>query len=352
MRRAWSSSSSRSAPRLVADPSIKLVIHGAGPELGRIRRAVAALELTQSVHFSDWIATVGMPEVYRSADVVVMPSLPTPYWVEQFGFNLVEAMACGSAVVTTASGSIAWVTGGAAVLVPPYDGSALAAAIGALADSPNRRAELGRRARRRAVETYAVDRAGRDLVAAFREASGLAPKGSPSDRRNGDSVKAGPAPLRRRIVVLTGCALSPAVRNNGFYPRYVELARQLSRDHDVLLVYLRPDQPQYEPDWGWLAGLAEVVEIPTQTREFSRRDRVARASEKLLGRPDTADWHHELARRLAAWNTEVVVAMGHPPGEELHAVDHVVPHRLVHRRRPHAIARASALVEGDVAARL
>jgi alpha-maltose-1-phosphate synthase len=147
-----------------------LVIHGAGPEEPRLRRAAAALGLGGAVRFSPWTETRDMPLVYRSADVVVLPSLPTPYWLEQFGFNLAEAMGCGSAILSTRSGSIPSTVGDTAVLVAPYDLAELAAQARRLLDQPDQRAALGQAARRRAVETFGVDRAGRELVGAFREA--------------------------------------------------------------------------------------------------------------------------------------------------------------------------------------
>jgi len=153
-----------------------LVLHGAGPEEPRLRRTVAALGLAHAVRFSDWTETHRMPDVYRSADLVVMPSLPTPYWSEQFGFNLVEAMACGRAVLSTNSGSIPSVVGDAAVLVPPYNPDALAAELARLVEDPVRRVELGTTARRWAVDTYSVDRAGRQLVDAFEEVMGWPPR--------------------------------------------------------------------------------------------------------------------------------------------------------------------------------
>jgi alpha-maltose-1-phosphate synthase len=166
------------APVLAGDGPRRpiLVLHGRGPEEPRLRRAVAALGLGQAVHFSPWVETASMPEVYASADVVVLPSLPTPYWAEQFGFNLVEAMSCGCAVVATRSGSIPSVVGDSAQLVVPYAPEALCAAVEELISTPERRQALGRAARQRATDTYAVSRAGADLVEAFHEARHLAPR--------------------------------------------------------------------------------------------------------------------------------------------------------------------------------
>lgn len=87
-----------------------------------------------------------MPALYASADVFVLPSIPTPTWEEQFGMVLAESMACGKAVVTTRCGAIPEVVGDAAVLVPPYEPEALAEAIVQLASDTGRRQWLQERA--------------------------------------------------------------------------------------------------------------------------------------------------------------------------------------------------------------
>jgi glycosyltransferase involved in cell wall biosynthesis len=79
-----------------------------------------------------------------------VPSLETPGWIEQFGRVAVEAMAAGTPVVASDSGSLAEVVGDAGILVPPGNPAALAAALARLAESPGERNRLAARARRRA----------------------------------------------------------------------------------------------------------------------------------------------------------------------------------------------------------
>jgi alpha-1,3-rhamnosyl/mannosyltransferase len=86
-----------------------------------------------------------LPALYRGAAMLLQPSL----W-EGFGLPVAEAMATGTPVVASARGALPEVTEDAALLVDPEDEEALAGAIAALLDDPERRAELGRRGRERA----------------------------------------------------------------------------------------------------------------------------------------------------------------------------------------------------------
>jgi alpha-maltose-1-phosphate synthase len=146
------------------------VIQGQGPERGRIDEALRSLGIADRVRFSPWIPTFEMPDVYRSADIVVMPSLPTPYSNEQFGYNLAEAMACGRPVVTTAGSSAVHTLGDGGLVVPPYDQVALADAISRLVESPELRVALAARGVRHVVSNYSVDVVGAAFVAACRAA--------------------------------------------------------------------------------------------------------------------------------------------------------------------------------------
>jgi glycosyltransferase involved in cell wall biosynthesis len=76
-------------------------------------------------------------ELLQAASLFVYPSA-----YEGFGLPVLEAMACGVPVVTTTASSLPEVAGEAAVLVPPGEVPALAAAIRRLLDEPGQAAEL------------------------------------------------------------------------------------------------------------------------------------------------------------------------------------------------------------------
>ena len=70
------------------------------------------------------VADDELAALYRGARCVVYPSL-----YEGFGLPVLEAMACGTPVVTSAGGAMEEVAGGAAVLVDPLDTRSIAAGI-------------------------------------------------------------------------------------------------------------------------------------------------------------------------------------------------------------------------------
>lgn len=101
---------------------------------------------------SDRIATIGylpsedLPGFLGGSVVTCYPSLG-----EGFGLPVLEAMACGAAVLTTRRLALPEVGGDAVAYAEP-DSESLARALAELLADPARRAQLGRRARERAVQ--------------------------------------------------------------------------------------------------------------------------------------------------------------------------------------------------------
>jgi glycosyltransferase involved in cell wall biosynthesis len=95
-----------------------------------------------------------VPAYLNAMDVLCAPSQTTPRWREQFGRMLIEAFACGVAVIASTSGEIPYVVADAGLLVPEDDPSQWQQAIGMLTMDRSRRCELARRGRERAESVY------------------------------------------------------------------------------------------------------------------------------------------------------------------------------------------------------
>ena len=152
----------------IRSPRAHLAFVGNGNQRERLAVAAATLGVSDRVHLVPSASYAEIPCVYAAADLVVAPSLPTPYWEEQFGMVLVEAMASGRALVTTTSGAISEVVGDCAVLVPPYDIRALTYALERLLQEPQERMALGLRARDRASHLYSIPRVASQLADCYR----------------------------------------------------------------------------------------------------------------------------------------------------------------------------------------
>jgi glycosyltransferase involved in cell wall biosynthesis len=129
------------APKSAAE--VRLLVVGAGPEADSLRRYARELGLGDSVDVGTSVPYDEMPRVYASASCVVLASLPTRIWEEQFGMVLAEAMAAGLAVVASSSGAIPEVVGPNGQYFTPGDwlGLARELAQGPLASPPGTRVE-------------------------------------------------------------------------------------------------------------------------------------------------------------------------------------------------------------------
>ncbi len=115
---------------------------GWGPDLEQAHAAVACpVARLGNVPASD------LAPLYAGASVFCFPSFE-----EGFGLPVLEAMAAGAPVVTSAGTATADVASDAALLVDPHDTAAMAAALSTVLDDPQVAAELSERGRRRAAE--------------------------------------------------------------------------------------------------------------------------------------------------------------------------------------------------------
>ncbi|MFE6254109.1 glycosyltransferase family 4 protein [Agromyces sp. NPDC057865] len=118
----------------------------ASPYEVELRRLAA--DAGPNVTFEPFVDRASVPEIFRGADVFVVPSR----WADPCPLTAGEGLASGLAVVASRIGGIPEVVGSAGRYVSPDDPDALAAAIAELVDDPALRQRLGAAARQRALE--------------------------------------------------------------------------------------------------------------------------------------------------------------------------------------------------------
>ena len=128
------------------------------PYAASIKQQIETLGLTERVVFFDATHSE-MPVYMNAADFVVLPSVTTPKWKEQYGRVIPEAMACGKIVIGSRSGAIPEIIGDAGYTFPEGDFNALGGLIRKLLiEAPESLEQTRKAAVRRSHDYYSVDR--------------------------------------------------------------------------------------------------------------------------------------------------------------------------------------------------
>lgn len=125
---------------------------------------VEELGLGNRVRFLGFVPDADLPVLMSAATAFVYASL-----LEGFGLPVVEAMACGTPVVTSSGGATEEVAGGAALLVDPLDVAAIADGLARVLGSAGVREEMRGRGLARASQ-FSWARAAHDTAAVYRSA--------------------------------------------------------------------------------------------------------------------------------------------------------------------------------------
>ncbi len=141
----------------------------------RLEALIAALELTAVVRRPGVVEDADLPGLYAGAEAFLYPTL-----YEGFGLPVVEAMACGTPVLTSATSALQEIAGGHALLVDPMDVDAIASGIAQLATDEAVRAEFAELGRKRALD-FSWDKAARRTLGVY--AAALAGRGRQDVRR-------------------------------------------------------------------------------------------------------------------------------------------------------------------------
>lgn len=140
----------------------KLVLAGPwGWSMNGFNQQIDKLDLGDSIQMLGYIPDEDLPSLYSLATVFVFPSI-----YEGFGLPPLEAMACGTPVLSSKNSSLAEICGDAAFLVDPLNEESLLEGLRQLLESKALQLELGEIGRKRAAE-FSWERAAKETIAVY-----------------------------------------------------------------------------------------------------------------------------------------------------------------------------------------
>ena len=155
----------RAYARIEKEISHKLVIVGTKIFGGRnyLSKLIKDLHLEESVIFTGYISDEELPAFYNAASLFVFPSL-----YEGFGLPPLEAMACGTPVITSNRASLPEAVGDAGIMVDPDDIEGLAKAMVKLTTDEELRQTMIKRGLER-VKLFSPEKAAAATIEVYRE---------------------------------------------------------------------------------------------------------------------------------------------------------------------------------------
>jgi glycosyltransferase involved in cell wall biosynthesis len=133
------------------------------PEFPELEREIQAEGIRDRIKLLGFVATEECPALYSAADCFVFPSL-----YEGFGLPVLEAMACGTAVISSDRSSLPEIVDDTGLIVNCQDVDAIAAAMATVLSTESLRGDLGARGMRRA-KLFSWDKTAAQTLAVYEE---------------------------------------------------------------------------------------------------------------------------------------------------------------------------------------
>lgn len=132
----------------------QLLFIGNGQMKGYISDFINKNNLSGKIIIVESVKHDEIPLYLNCMDIMVLPSITTASWKEQFGHVIIEAFACGVAVIGSNSGAIAEVIGDAGLIFKEKDENDLVKQIEFLMNNEKEREKSADAGRKRAEESY------------------------------------------------------------------------------------------------------------------------------------------------------------------------------------------------------
>jgi glycosyltransferase involved in cell wall biosynthesis len=158
---------------ITPQPPIVLAIAGEGDLRSELEERARKIGVAERVRFLGNLSQDEVGAHFAAADIVAVPSVRDDSGnVDGLPNVVLEALAAGAPLVTTAAGGIGAVVehGRTGMIVPERDSSALAGAIATLSSDPTARTRLGDAGRRLVAERYGWAAAAVSFESAYRHA--------------------------------------------------------------------------------------------------------------------------------------------------------------------------------------
>lgn len=148
---------------------VALFLVGSGSLRKELEKRVCMLGLSQDVKFINHLEQHELPVFLHHMDALVLPSITTTRWKEQFGRVLVEAMACKVPVVGSSSGEIPTVVGDAGFIFEEGNAKALSESLDTLIRDETQREKMALKGLNRVKEMYTWSAVAERLIEIYKE---------------------------------------------------------------------------------------------------------------------------------------------------------------------------------------
>ncbi|BCL83014.1 glycosyl transferase family 1 [Ktedonobacteria bacterium brp13] len=157
----------------------RAVFIGHGPMRTPLEELAQQLHVSERVIFKPGVSTDKVPAEMEQFDILVLPSLSRPNWIEQFGRILAEAMSCETPAIGSDSGEIPYVIGDGGLIFKEGDATDLAAQVQKLLADPDLYATLARQGRQRVLDNYTQTQIAQQTYAVYAEILSTFPANHP-----------------------------------------------------------------------------------------------------------------------------------------------------------------------------